>query len=387
MVSPDGTSVYVTAQKYGRAGPGVDAITELARDADGALHPLGCLANGGARGCRASRLPLEGVRHLAIGPDGRDLYALANVGLLEFSIGAGGRLRPVGCIALAPGSGHSGKRCRRLAAGVPLGPNGIVLSPDGADLYVTGAMKEKGFPRPAWVGGIYELARRPDGTVDPTPLGCFGPTDARGCATIKTYDLIDPVVSPDGSALYAVGYQGIWRFPRAANGSLGAPSCVLGSSDGCEPSYLGYTSLAISPDGSLLYVGTIGETSAYSIGPTGTLTQVAASPVPSERLALSPDGTRLYGAVYGAVHDGIRTFAVGGDSLSPLGGLLPIPNVEGMAVTPDGGTLLATSSCGCRGALLAYDSATIALPVTRQTSLSPAANRPSGIEIVRAASR
>ena len=25
MVSPDGTSVYVTAQKYGRAGPGVDA--------------------------------------------------------------------------------------------------------------------------------------------------------------------------------------------------------------------------------------------------------------------------------------------------------------------------------------------------------------------------
>lgn len=354
VVSPDGTSVYVAAQRYQPHGPGIDAITEFARGADGSLRPVGCLSAAGARGCRASRAPLEGVGKLAISPDGRDLYATASVGLLEFARGPTGRLHPIGCLAFGPGPGRGGRRCERSTTKPPLAPTDIALSPDGGDLYVTGAMKEKGFPRSAWVGGIYELARRPDGTVAPAPLGCFGPTDARGCANVASYyPLEEPVMSPDGSALYAIGYDAIWRFPRAADGSLGPPECALAAGPGCALGNADYNSLAISPDGSLLYLGAFRETAAYSIGPTGALTKVAATPIQSSSLALSPDGTRLYGAADNSRPRGIRAFAVGGGALFPLGGPFHAENVEDMAVTPDGATLLATTACACRGALLA----------------------------------
>ncbi len=350
VVSPDGTNAYVAARRYRPHGPGIDAITEFTRDADGTLRPVGCLAFDGARGCRASRISLEGASRMAISPDGRDLYALTDFGVVELSREGAGRLRPIGCLSLAPRPGPAARPCARPAATPPLGPTGIALSPDGADLYVTGAMKEKGFPRSAWVGAIDEFARRPDGTVAPTPLGCVGPADAHPCATIAAYHLDDPTLAPDGSALYAVAYEGIWRFPRAADGSLGAPVCVIWAGHGCGLADPGYESLAISPDGSLLYLGTIHDTAAYSIGSTGTLAELVARPFPAERLALSPDGSRLYGSVDG--RGGIRAFAAGGGALSALGAPFRQEDVEGMAVTPDGGTLLATTSCGCGGALL-----------------------------------
>jgi hypothetical protein len=352
VVSSDGRSVYVAAWTNGSPAVGADAITEFARTARGRLVPTGCLTSAGARGCRAARVPLEGVGRLAISPDGRDLYALSDVGLVEFSRGEGGRLRPIGCIALASPGERGAARCERPGGRAPLGPDGLAISPDGTDLYVTGVIKESGFPHPEWLGGIYEFARRADGSVVPAPIGCFGPAAARGCATIKVPYLDEPVVSPDGSALYASGEAAIERFPRAADGSLGAPSCLLGASLGCGLGYPGYESLAISPDGSRLYLGTVHETAAYSIGPTGTLTELAASRLASDDLTLSPDGSRLYGAVYDTGHGGIRAFAVGGDTLSPLGGPFSVEGVESMALTPDGGTLLATSSCGCGGALL-----------------------------------
>lgn len=352
-VSPDGKSVYVAAGSSESAAAGAGAITEFARRADGTLQPTGCLTFAGSRGCRAARIPLEGVRRLAISPDGRDLYAVSDVGLVEFSRGDGGRLRPLGCIALAAPGGRGAASCERPAATPRLAPNGLALSPDGADLYVTGVIRVSGFPRPGWVGGIYELARRADGSVAPAPIGCLGPAGASSCTTLEVPSLEEPVVSPDGSALYAVGYDAIERFPRAADGSLGAPSCLLGGRHGCGLGYPTYDAIAIAPDGSRLYLGAYRETVAYSIAPTGALTKVAASPIGSDRLALSPDGTRLYGAVYGTGHGGIRTFAVGDDALSPLGGPFRVEGVEGMALVPGGGTLLATSSCACDGALLA----------------------------------
>ncbi|HTR76380.1 MAG TPA: hypothetical protein VMH33_14090 [Solirubrobacterales bacterium] len=351
-VSPDGTGVYVASRRYRPAGPGVDTITEFTRDADGTLHPVGCLAFGGAHGCRPSRAPLEGVDRLAISPDGHDLYAITAGGLTEFSREADGRLQPIGCITLAARRARGAGWCKRPAGWPALIPNDVVPSPDGADLYVTGAMKERGFPRAAWVGGIYEFARRADGTVAPTPLGCFGPTDARRCGAIASYyPLQEPVMAPDGSALYAIGYDAIWRFPRTADGSLGAPECALAAGPGCALGYPSYESLAIGAAGSPLYLGTFRETAAYSIAPNGALTKVAARRIPSDLLALSPDGSRLYGAAYGTGHGGIRAFAVGGDALSPLGGPFLAEDVEGMALTPDGATLLATTSCTCGGLL------------------------------------
>ncbi|MBS1881934.1 MAG: hypothetical protein JSS97_03135, partial [Actinobacteria bacterium] len=153
-VSPDGTGVYVAARRYRPAGPGVDAITEFARDPDGTLHPVGCLAFGGSRGCRASPVSLEGVRRLVISADGADLYALTHFGLVALSREEGGRLRPIGCVVLVARAGRGTGGCERPAASAPLAPTGIALSADGADgadLYVTGTMKEAGFPRPGWV--------------------------------------------------------------------------------------------------------------------------------------------------------------------------------------------------------------------------------------------
>ncbi|HEX4305080.1 MAG TPA: hypothetical protein VHZ54_03510 [Solirubrobacterales bacterium] len=339
-VSPDGRSVYVAASEEEPAGLGSDAITEFTRDTDGQLHPTGCLTFSGGRGCRAGRIPLEGVRRLVVTADGRNVYALADDGIAEFARGGAGRLRPIGCLAFdTEGPGTS--RCKHPEGGFETDMIGLAASPDGDDLYVSAGNYVARSAADKFVGRLFEFSRRPDGTL--ATIGCLGPTPRSRCLKIGTGELREPVVTDDGRALYAVEDDSLLRFPRWREGLLGRPECVLGHSSRCARSQgapaPSYRSVAVSADGSSLYLGTTKETIAYSVSPDGALTRIASRRIPSYALALAPDGSRLYGTA----STGITTFVTGEGTLSPSGTPFPVTGAEGIAVTPDGSALLVAS--------------------------------------------
>jgi DNA-binding beta-propeller fold protein YncE len=339
-VSADGRSVYVAAMHRELPALGSNAITEFTRAADGTLRPTGCLTFAGARGCRAARIPLEGVRRLVVTPDGRDLYALADDGIAEFARAASGRLRPIGCLAFDT-EGVGTRRCKHPEHGFETDMTDLTLSPDGADLYVAGGNFVAASADDAFVSRLFEFRRRPDGTL--ATIGCLGPTRRSRCAKIGDSELRSPVVSADGKALYAVDDESLLRFPRSIDGSLGAPECVLGVAKRCPPTQAAprpsYYSLALSADGSRLYLGTTQATIAYSVSPGGPLTKLASQKVPSYDLALAPDGSDLYGTD----SEGATAFAAGESTLAPSGAPFPLEGAEGLAVTPDGSELLVAS--------------------------------------------
>ncbi len=338
-VSPDGHSVYVAAMHRELPALGSNAITEFSRDASGKLHPVGCLTFAGGRHCRAARIPLEGVRRLVVTPDGDDVYALADDGIAEFSRAAGGRLRPIGCLAFDT-EGPGTKRCKHPEGGFETDMTDLAVSPDGADLYVAAGNYVVRSGQGKFAGRLFEFRRRPNGTL--ATIGCLGPNGRSRCAKIGTSELRDPVVTADGRALYAVDDESLLRFPRAEDGSLGKPECVLGRRAGCSqtqgapaPSYY---SVAVSADGSRLYLGTTQATLAYSVSPQGTLTRTASLKVPSYTLALSPDGARLYGSD----STGVNAFLTEG-GLTQSGATYPDQGAEGLALTPDGSALFVAS--------------------------------------------
>jgi DNA-binding beta-propeller fold protein YncE len=342
-VSDDGRSVYVAASH--REGPalGSNAITEFTRDVEGKLHPTGCLTFAGGRGCRAVGIPLEGVRRLVVTPDGRDVYALADDGIAEFSRAAGGRLRPIGCLAFDT-EGRGTSRCKHPEGGFETDMSGLAISPDGADLYVTAGNYVVRSGTGKFVSRLFEFARRPDGTL--ATIGCLGPAGRSRCAKIGVSELRAPLVTADGRALYAVDDESLLRFPRSEDGRLGRPECVLGRRAGCAqtqgapaPSYY---SVALSADGSLLYLGTTQVTIVYSVSSDGTLTKLASQRVPSYTLALTPDGTRLFGTD----SEGVNAFLTAEGGLSRNGATYADEGAEGLAVTPDGSTLLVASWFG-----------------------------------------
>jgi hypothetical protein len=136
---------------------------------------------------------------------------------------------------------------------------------------------------------------RPEGglTQLPSPNDCVtsGPV---GCGTLIKYGLTgayQPIVSPDGRNVYEVAQGvgvdsgGLVEFSRnTATGALTEIGCITGaaSEPGCSTSALAAmdnpSSLAISPDGSSVYVVTQGENAIVTFSrnaSTGLLTEVA----------------------------------------------------------------------------------------------------------------
>lgn len=192
-LSPDGGFVYVAAR-------GDNAVTVLARDpGDGTLAFVHSLAHGGAvQG-------LEDVVRLAVSPDGAHVYA---IGRTSSSVAAFGRDAATGEIAFA----HALTR-QSPALGALNQPNGIVVSPDGAQVYVTSRMGNAviAFDRiadsaHADFGRIAHKATHVDGLG-----GISGLKGAFGIA-----------FSPDGRQVYVATEQdnGVVLFDRAANGAL-----------------------------------------------------------------------------------------------------------------------------------------------------------------------
>ncbi|HEX9935754.1 MAG TPA: YncE family protein, partial [Longimicrobium sp.] len=174
-------------------------------------------------------------------------------------------------------------------------------------------------------------------------------------------------VTPTAAAPLATAYT-----LTAVNGNQAATAGVKvewGAYAGTfNPSGTMLGALAATPDGRSLLLGTIGQSvirvDAATLAVTGTSTEISSVPA---ALAVSPDGSRVY---VGLSPGGLMV--LDGQTLAPAGTPSSL-SVTGLAVTPDGKRLLASTP----GALTVLDPATLA-PQGASVGLSP---QPQGIAV------
>jgi DNA-binding beta-propeller fold protein YncE len=188
-VSPDGRTVYVAS--YNSA-----AVTELRRGRSGGLRFLGCIADGGANGCRKlSRGSLSGASGIAVAPGGKDLYVASQVGAVtRFAVSPKGRLRFGSCLA---DRGLGG--CAKVPRPVLDQATGVAVAPGGSDVYVTAQA----------ANSVVHLRRDRSGGLG--LAGCVAAKGARKCSRVRAGALRGPyalALSPNGSSLYASSARG-----------------------------------------------------------------------------------------------------------------------------------------------------------------------------------
>jgi DNA-binding beta-propeller fold protein YncE len=318
-VSPDGKSVYATSL----AGNAVDSFR---RDpATGALSQAiegsGCVADIATTGCTTGRA-LLGPDVVTVSPDNRNVYVGSfkgnSIAVFARDSATGTLTQPAGtsgCIVSAPIAG--------CATGVALGsPEGMAISPDGANVYVAAALSSAldVFNRNSSTGALVQGAGA---------AGCLVASPLSGCAIGVQLGGADAVaVSPDGGSVYVTSVlsNSLTTFARAPmTGQLtqltGTSACaVYLVAVGCSlaRAFSAPEGLTVSPDGANVYT-TAFASGAVGVfirdGETGSVIQqprqigcatTGATPdcMPARALsgassvAVSPDGRYLYAAAF-----------------------------------------------------------------------------------------
>ncbi len=320
-VSPDGKNVYVT-------GTEKHAVVELERNEEtGLLTPMNggkaCISEESGGECEIKEAKgLNEPYGVTVSPDGENVYVTAVQGeaIAEFSRGfpEGG---PPGVLTPIAGQeciGGASSGCPINTVNGMLEPIGIVVSPDGKNVYVAaGAGNSQGavlaFKREA---GALEQLPGEEGCVSETIAGCRAVTALQGSE--------DLAISADGENVYATSgpKNALVELKRSSSsGALeqlaGPDNCVTTETiAGCTTvSSVGDTrGVAISPHGEDVYVASAAENgvAAFSRGLEGALTPltgfecITSDPsgcgthnnllglAEARRLAVSPDGTNLY---------------------------------------------------------------------------------------------
>ena len=303
---------------------------------------MGCIANRGAWGCQeARRRSLAAATGVAISPDGANVYVAASFNIEDPRVGGNsvttfarapdGSLVDQACIAnppdaISPGLPHG---CETAPQASLRGAEGVVVSPDGTNVYVTS--RGGGPGRPA---AITEFARGPGGVI--SPLGCIAADTSTGCSPfphlgVSGQSTITSIaISPDGTDVYvaasessaAGGFAGstMARFSRAPDGALSEVGCLSTiAASGCAlvPEGWGFGSLAISPDGGDVYALGYQRVEWLSIGAGGPPTPrgcIAERGGPAHEctagsaalgfltdLAVAPDGAAVYAGSSGTL--------------------------------------------------------------------------------------
>jgi 6-phosphogluconolactonase (cycloisomerase 2 family) len=251
-VSADGESLYA-------ASPGDDAVARFDRDpATGALTYQDCVTGesesgpAGSIACAAigsaaasgANSGLDDLRGVAVSVDGKSVYAVSaqDDAVARFDRDpATGVLTYQGCITGETESGPTGSNaCAAIAAATPSGtdsgldsPFALALSPDGTSLYTVSFLDD----------AVAHFDRDP-ATGALTYQGCISGEDesnAMACTPIflpKPFgvdsgldELFSLAMSPDGTVLYPVslGDHAAARFARhPATGALGYGGCLTG---------------------------------------------------------------------------------------------------------------------------------------------------------------
>jgi Divergent InlB B-repeat domain len=326
VVSPDGNNVYAIGQSDG-------AIAEFSVGDGGALTSIGCIADLAADGScdNTSGTGLQTPQAIAISPDGKNVYVAArddagNGDVAEFTRDANGSLTPVaGSDCIAENQEAEGQGCDAQSAhglGTPMSlavTDQSVYVADESDNAVTTLARNTAD------GSLSE----PDGAAD-----CIQDDNADSSECSRSASGISEVtgivVSPDGANVYSAGPSGglagsIAEFSVGDGGGLTAIGCLgttentsVESCGGEAAGIVGITGLVVSPDGQNVYTASeqpVGPIAEFSRGAGGTLAQL---PFPHNcieeqgsnfgcgtpgigiadgfRLVVSPDGADVYAA-------------------------------------------------------------------------------------------
>jgi DNA-binding beta-propeller fold protein YncE len=301
------------------ADPAADAIAQFAVGDGGTLTPL---ESGSVEADRPLRL--------AMTPEGDDLYATADDGILQYHVADDGGLTPK-------------SPARRTASGLPYS---IAIHPDGASAYVTDLRQDKLLQYD--IGGGGQLEPKDPAAV---PAGDF-PT---GIA-----------IRPNGQTAYALVRGGIAVF------DVGAAGVLLRRPGLVRVARSSPMDLALTPDGLHLYATSLdGRVLQFDVGGDGTPVPKSPGELDLGRgarpvgIAVVPDGSAVYVASRGSEEEddeeeeeddddddrgGVFAFAVGSDgSLAPAGTPAPAVTRSGLwflTATPDGKSLFAAGGDG-----------------------------------------
>ena len=259
-----------------------DSIVTFARAADtGALTFASCISDlgddgrMGTDGACADGDALNGLRDLAISPDGHFVYASAQWSNSVVWLARDpqtGALTPSGCLKAAPRADRCGSALNLTA------PGGLAVSPDGSTVYVASSFD-----------AAVSVFRRDAETGALTPGGCVSDSGSDGrCVNANALSAPqDVAVSPDGTTVYVSAARfgpfgdamhAVTAFLRdGRTGELTPSSCLLAapvdtSPCAAVPSIGDVSDLAVAPNGQLITAG--GSTWAVSVltaglGPVG----------------------------------------------------------------------------------------------------------------------
>ena len=241
---------------------------DLASAATGDLTFKDCIAKFATSPCTA--VPdevLDGGRDVAVSPDGSHVYvADFNDSIVWFNRSAtDGSLAYAGCIDNGSETG-----CTHLPVNTLQVPRSLAFSPDGSSLYAAVETSD----------AIVRFDVAADGTLSFD--SCVEDDDAfpSGCGQqVSSLDLpLRVVVSPDGNAVYASSGTTGDATLNHFSASLVPVGCyrevpTVGCANQAEP-LEAPQGLAISPDGSSLYVTSVGRDAIrwFKREPDGTLT-------------------------------------------------------------------------------------------------------------------
>lgn len=269
------------------------ALAAPAKPKPGTLTQLsgkrGCLADRSAkaRGCAVARAlngpgPFMGSRAIAVSPDGKQVY-VASSGSDAIAVftrnrksGALAQAKKTdGCIAAQGAAG--------CAAAIGLDePNSVAISPDGRNVYATSRAGNSvtSYVRNPKTGALRQL---------PPPLaGCISGAPIPGC--VAGLGLLAPdvlAVSPDGSNVYVGSFFGnsVAAFARnPETGALtqlaGSAGCIAEATAGCATGIAlnSVEGLAISGDGATVYAATALSNAVVTLSrnpSTGALAQAS----------------------------------------------------------------------------------------------------------------
>ena len=217
-----------------------------------------CVTEDGAMGACADGVALDLTARVAVSPDGRNVYATAQLSdaivVFDRNPSTGALTQKAATDGCVSGSGSSGSCQVGIAMDEALG---VAVSPDGRSVYATARASDSVliFDRDLATG---ELLFKVD------ILGCYS-EDGTGDNCLNGFALngaIAVAVSPDGRNVYVASTDShaVAVFDRNADGELtqkpGMTGCVSeGGTGGCAPGVAmnGPFAVAVSPDGKNVY--------------------------------------------------------------------------------------------------------------------------------------
>jgi hypothetical protein len=363
VLSPDGRQLYVAVA--GNGGSEVPAVLTFDRNPNsGQLtrRPNGCVTKTGSSGACAAASQLDNPQAMVISPDGSSIYVsnYATNAIVELSRAPDGSL---GVINECQGTGGP------CTAVIGMGhPHSLAVSPDGTTLYARttqSAAQGQGF------GTLLVFTRTPDGKLaqKTAPEGCWSELAQGSCHTAAGISQQDWQMAVTDTNLYSVGHNDSYIY--LTGGCAPAPFCVV-----TQPSSGTVATFGRNANGTLTQATTTAaciSNNGFS-GGTGVLTgpaQVRCSDGndgldSAHSVVASPDGRSVYVGTAFAVVAYSRNLATGalteqgcvrqpGTGIAGCTDAAGLGDVYRMAVTPDGGDLIADSNAFAGFAVLKRD--------------------------------